>query len=973
MTHEPGAERPSTAVSAELLQPVARRRFLEVAASGPEARSHGVGIDPEGACDFGDGEMLELGEHEDFPLVLVESLDHASSEARRLDTDERLVWPAVARIGERFGIRAGRVEVGALAAHRPPVLGHDAPQDGKHPSFARPSSVLGAKLIEPPRRDPEYVLDHVVHAGVFHPEAARAVEREFDVRLVKVGERHLGPHRRLVPAPPFSQTAWLRRPRLLHAGCSGQAASVPLAGGPLVFSCSVAPMASKRIVREHIEQRDAAPRDTAPASGDGGAKSAAAGGDVMGVGGGSGGAAPAGAGGAPVVAQPDAGDGAARGGASGAGGAAGAGGSGAEAGGAGAGAGGAGAGAGGVGAGAGGAGGAAGMAGSNGGRTPTDDGGARSASVLPATRAIHARLRSRATALSRKACAPRTARWTRTVETRRRPGFARAGSVFGLATAPMRRPALVPITNASAETVAPTVVFPRSRPCLAAMRAGTDASVALRRHSTMPNPFSHRLSWAGALASVLVGACSSDHVETGPRAGGNTTAAGSTTGTAGATSSGATTGDTSGGAGGVATAAGAGGGPGTGAGGRPGTGGAGGGPVTSGCNATDMSGIARPFGSHRFAYAKGSILPSGSRAGLDDATSAFYQKWKALYVDTKGCSEGAHIVFHHFIRGREVTVSEAMGYGMVILPMMAGSRRRRARHLRLHARVRSGACRQPRLARLEAGEVRRDLPSDADDSATDGDLDVAFSDLLADKQWGSTGSASTTLPRRRNGSPPSRLTTSSRARTSRTSATSPARTRRARPIRDVRFISARSRRSIAFFSQTITDTYAVADHIQSKYSSKTGLIPDYLVNVGSADPAPTAPGTQVQESTFTDSEVAYNSCRVPWHLGTDFLVSGDPRAKKAADAINRWVQAATAGDPNRIIDGYKLDGTPGSLDPADYAPDPPMHGSSLAFSAPFAVAAMTDAANQAWLDALWKWVAVDRPTSSPTTTTTATP
>ncbi len=42
----------------------------------------------------------------------------------------------------------------------------------------------------------------------------------------------------------------------------------------------------------------------------------------------------------------------------------------------------------------------------------------------------------------------------------------------------------------------------------------------------------------------------------------------------------------------------------------------------------------------------------------------------------------------------------------------------------------------------------------------------------------------------------------------------------------------------------------------------------------------------------------------------------------------------------------------GSLAPGD------SHGPSLAFSAPFAVAAMTDAADQAWLDALWNFTVV---------------
>jgi hypothetical protein len=161
------------------------------------------------------------------------------------------------------------------------------------------------------------------------------------------------------------------------------------------------------------------------------------------------------------------------------------------------------------------------------------------------------------------------------------------------------------------------------------------------------------------------------------------------------------------------------------------------------------------------------------------------------------------------------------------------------------------------------------------------------------------------------------------------------------------------------WTQTIDATYKIADHIQTKYSPSTGLIPDYVIHTATSDPSPTAPGTQVQESDYTDSEVAYNSCRVPWHLGTDYVVSGDARAKKAAGAITHWIQAATGGDPAKIIDGYKLDGSPGSLDPAGFSPgDTPAHSVSLAFTAPFAVAAMTDAGNQAWLNALWDWIAV---------------
>jgi endo-1,4-beta-D-glucanase Y len=391
-------------------------------------------------------------------------------------------------------------------------------------------------------------------------------------------------------------------------------------------------------------------------------------------------------------------------------------------------------------------------------------------------------------------------------------------------------------------------------------------------------------------------------------------------------------------------------------GGVPGSGGSPG-PVQSGCTATDMSGIAHPFGGHGFAYAAGSIRPTGDRAALDDAASAFYQKWKAIYVDAKGCSEGTHIVFHHFLHGREVTVSEAMGYGMVILVMMAGcDAEAHAVFDSMHAFIVAHTNANGLLSwKQVAGSPGGPCGDDATDSATDGDLDVAFSYVAADRQWGSGGSVNY-LAEAEKWMAAIQAHETSPAHVTRLGDLAEEDT--TRPS-DWMFDHFRAFAKLdAIWSQTLDETYKVADHIQTKYSPKTGLIPDYVLNPGSADPSPAAPGTEVQESSFTDSEVAYNSCRVPWHLGTDFLVSGDARAKKASDAINNWIKVATAGDPNQIIDGYKLDGSPGSLDPADFAPDPPAHSVSLAFSAPLAVGAMTDAAHQAWLDALWNWVAV---------------
>jgi endo-1,4-beta-D-glucanase Y len=394
--------------------------------------------------------------------------------------------------------------------------------------------------------------------------------------------------------------------------------------------------------------------------------------------------------------------------------------------------------------------------------------------------------------------------------------------------------------------------------------------------------------------------------------------------------------------------------------------------VPSGCTATDMSGIAHPFGSHAFAYAQGSIFPSGDRASLDNATSAFYRKWKAIYVDQTLCSEGTHIVFHHFITdGEEITVSEAMGYGMVIVPLMAGcdpDARKIFDSMSSFVDAHIGAggwLIWQQYPPASAGGACQDSPfGDADlDSATDGDLDVAFAYLLADAQWGSSGAVDYLAKAKQMLAAivAKDMIGDTKMTGLGSSAEGDTKTRPSDWMLD--HFRAFAKLDPAFWNSVLDYTYAVLENVQSTYSASTGLVPDYLVDVDTVDPKaahPAKPGEQVQESDYTDSEVAYNSCRVPWHLGTDFVVSGDPRAKAAADRITDWIKTSTGGDPSKIIDGYKLDGSPGTLDPKEVA-DGGTHGGSLAFSSPFAVAAMTDSRHQAWLDALWRFTVLERP------------
>jgi hypothetical protein len=126
--------------------------------------------------------------------------------------------------------------------------------------------------------------------------------------------------------------------------------------------------------------------------------------------------------------------------------------------------------------------------------------------------------------------------------------------------------------------------------------------------------------------------------------------------------------------------------------------------------------------------------------------------------------------------------------------------------------------------------------------------------------------------------------------------------------------------------------------LRSRYAPTTGLLPDFAVHTAD-EPAP-APGRVLEDDR--DGDYFWNACRVPWRLGADAVTSADPGSRAAARTMSRWIRAATDGDPARIVAGYSLTGQ--AVD----------EGTSAAFVAPFAVAAMTDPSAQSWLDALWR-------------------
>jgi len=360
---------------------------------------------------------------------------------------------------------------------------------------------------------------------------------------------------------------------------------------------------------------------------------------------------------------------------------------------------------------------------------------------------------------------------------------------------------------------------------------------------------------------------------------------------------------------------------------------------------------------HAAPYRDGTILPSVGQPALDAALVDFYQDWKRVYL-AHGCGESRAYVdvagddkpVYGGTEAHTITVSEAHGYGMLALVMMA--RFDPQAHADFDAMVAyfhdHPAASSPHLLAWNQIEGCANAGPDVggDNTATDGDLDIAYALLLADTVWGSLGAvnyraeASGAMqaimqfevePQSMHlliGDWAGRGADNEYRQTTRSSDFM---------VSNLRAFAETTGQ--VDWSGVLDRTYAIMNTIIAKDSPATGLMPDFIVGLdGVPEPAPA-----LWLEGEADGFYSWNAGRYPWRIALDGLLFSEPRATAALTPLNAWIRQSTGEDPTRIADTYRLDGT--TL---------PEHGeNSMLYVAPLGVSAMIDAQNQAWLDAIW--------------------
>lgn len=363
----------------------------------------------------------------------------------------------------------------------------------------------------------------------------------------------------------------------------------------------------------------------------------------------------------------------------------------------------------------------------------------------------------------------------------------------------------------------------------------------------------------------------------------------------------------------------------------------------------------KPFPQHT-SYTIGSIKPDNrTQAEMDSSVVKFYKQWKKhylrftlrnecyLYCNADGNWRGGNK------SPNSVSLSEGHGYGMLIMAIMAGydpEAKSIFDGMLLYFKRHPSSINHQLMAWNQVKDSS--ITEQNSDDATDGDMDIAFALLMADKQWGSAG----TYNYKKDAVDLINALMKTNVNHETEQMIMGDFTEKGEPFyNDVRSSDIMPDHFKAFAEASSNtewlkiedNSYHVLSDIQKKYSPNAGLFPDFIRNK-SNNPRPS--GAYFMEKR-QDGDFYYNACRLPWRLASDYLVNGDTRAKKLLTPLNSWIINKCKSDPNKIRDGYDLAGkfTVGAS------------GDNIAFIGSFGVGAMVDARNQVWLNRIWDYAA----------------
>ena len=358
---------------------------------------------------------------------------------------------------------------------------------------------------------------------------------------------------------------------------------------------------------------------------------------------------------------------------------------------------------------------------------------------------------------------------------------------------------------------------------------------------------------------------------------------------------------------------------------------------------TPSAAIAYPFGARLVPYVAG-IRPTQSNSTMDALLTAQYDKWKAArVVSASSVVTGGYAV--QFSNTNYLTVSEGMGYGMLLAVLFAGhDPQARTLFDGMLAVVRKRyayavAQYDPNGKYLMDWQLYANGTSAGEGwNAMDGDLDIAMALLMADKQWGSTGTWNY-LQEARNTI--GALKSFNMKADGSTKGLRSADNNRTSDYMVGHFRAFKAATGDAFWGLAVDRAYWLIDRMQTVYSPGVGLMPDFVMATNTTTPYPST--GYIGDGNDKEGYFWWNACRNPWRFASDYMLSGDARFASVTGKMIDFFQAKSGGDPTRIGTGYALNGTMLT------------GGNSPAYHGPICAGACVDARFQGFLDTMWNW------------------
>lgn len=353
-----------------------------------------------------------------------------------------------------------------------------------------------------------------------------------------------------------------------------------------------------------------------------------------------------------------------------------------------------------------------------------------------------------------------------------------------------------------------------------------------------------------------------------------------------------------------------------------------------------------------------SLINFYSEANLNSELLSFYNDWKIRYLrpvkNSYPLKEYLYYALDQPTPNNAVTVSEAMGYGMTIFPLMSKFDVTAKTHFTyLYNFIKSfpSIYNNNLMAWQQIKDTNGNIVNAEAEtsSATDGDMEISYGLLLAHKIWGENDKINYKAEaiKRIKALMDSCVNKTDYILTLGDWVEGIKNNNFKYVTRSSDFILYHLREFIKFDTANAQSWHLVIQNINSiislqmkRESKYNGLMPDFFIK---SNGQYIAPKVKVLE-TEHDGDYYFNSCRIPWRYSMDIILNKVPVTNEL-HTLNTWIKNETFSNPQNIKSGYYLaNGIPGK---------PFGSSNNLSFIAPFLVSSLIEKSYKDWSVFLW--------------------